>query len=368
MDDIGLEEAVARQTAEAAAGRYNGLEDLLEEVEGTTPVDRLQYAITLIGSAESLLAAAEEELRSEVPDSGELLRLMVQAKNKIITLFQTMCADPAQWAAVIEWSGKPTNPEAANFYSPVTYWYFAMRQIHLATILIAGSFGPDMNFNERIKMFMRVKPIISQIELVLTRTDIHFPQVPESNFEDTDAALDPDASAEEATPDPGASAEEKEEEGIDLFEAYQQTGELPLLVKGVGFFRAAASVARADDPDRGRYLTNLGVALHALYERTGHRAALGGKLVQACRDAVAAASPDKSSSRVVELNALANALRSLAELTADVAMLTEAAQLGRDAVTATTADDPRHAAVLSNLGITPSVAVRTDGGYVAIRN
>jgi hypothetical protein len=144
---------------------------------------------------------------------------------------------------------------------------------------------------------------------------------------------------------PGAR---EEEQAIELFSAYQRTGELPLLTEAVELFRAIAAATPAGHPDRAAVLSNLGGALRELSERTGDTAVLA-EAVQADRDALAA-TPAGHPNRAVILSNLGNALRELSERTGDSAVLAEAVKAGREVVAATPAGHPNRAAILSNLG------------------
>jgi hypothetical protein len=176
LEDRKFEAFAVRHASEASAGPYAGPKELLEELEGTTPADRLRYAVELFVGIDSLLAAAERELKKASPNGDELIRLMWTVKDKVIRVIETVISDPAQWQAVPTWSGRAVNPDAANYHCPTAYWYFAMRQLCLATILIVGMFDPTVDFNRHLEYFMWIRHVIRQIMLVLGRLDIEFPQ------------------------------------------------------------------------------------------------------------------------------------------------------------------------------------------------
>jgi CHAT domain/Tetratricopeptide repeat len=131
---------------------------------------------------------------------------------------------------------------------------------------------------------------------------------------------------------------------MEMFTAYQRTGELSLLTGAIALFRATA---HAGHPDRSAVLSNLGTALRAVYERTGDVGVLE-EAVQANRDAVAATPvgyPDPGSA----LSNLAAVLYVLFGRTGDIVILREAVRIGQDAVAATPADHPIRGHRLSNL-------------------
>jgi hypothetical protein len=60
---------------------------------------------------------------------------------------------------------------------------------------------------------------------------------------------------------------------IELFTVYQHNGQLALLNEAITLFRAATT-APPGHPDQAGFLSNLGTALRALFERTGNTGAL----------------------------------------------------------------------------------------------
>ena len=160
-------------------------------------------------------------------------------------------------------------------------------------------------------------------------------------------------------PDPDAHARR----GIELFSAYERTGELPLLTEAVALFRAMVAATPVGHPNHAVHLNNLGAALERLYQRTGNSAVLA-EAVQACRDAVAA-TPTGHPNQAMHLNTLGATLQRLFERTGDTAVLAEAVQACRDAVAATPAGHPNQAMHLNTLG-TNLRALYDDAGDTAV--
>ena len=104
----------------------------------------------------------------------------------------------------------------------------------------------------------------------------------------------------------------------------------------------------ADHPARATFLSNLGLALPARFERTGDLADLDAA-IDVGRQAVAA-TPADHPDRARYLSNLGGALRIRFERTGDLADLDAAIDAGRQAVAATPADHPDRATYLSNLG------------------
>jgi hypothetical protein len=95
------------------------------------------------------------------------------------------------------------------------------------------------------------------------------------------------------------------------------------------------------------YLSNLGIALRDLSERTGQQAPLE-EAVQVGQRAVSA-TPDDHPSRPGRLSNLGSALRLLSERTGRLSTLEDAIQTGRQAVDAAPDDHPDRVTYLSNL-------------------
>jgi hypothetical protein len=162
--------------------------------------------------------------------------------------------------------------------------------------------------------------------------------------------------------DTDASAAGLNRRALGLMNEYNRTLEPSRLAEAIPTFRAA--VAAADgDPDRCRYLSNLGAALRMYAERNGNVSQLA-EAAEIQRAAVTCADdyPDRGS---ILFN-LCAALASWSEHSEDTGLLTEAAQAGREAVAATPAGDSDRANILSGLGaVLTRLARRTgDAGLI----
>ena len=157
--------------------------------------------------------------------------------------------------------------------------------------------------------------------------------------------------------DDDTSAAAVNKRALGLLNDYNHTLEPPKLTDAIATFRAA--VAAGDgDPDRCRYLSNLGAALRMLAERTGNV----GHLAEAAEiQRAAAASADGHPDRCSILCNLCAALASWSEYSGDTGLLTEAAQAGREAVTAAPAGYSDRGTILSGLGAVLTKLARWTG-------
>lgn len=129
----------------------------------------------------------------------------------------------------------------------------------------------------------------------------------------------------------------------------RQTPDPEPSVAVVDLLRRAAAAATADDPSRGRLLSNLAMAVQRRYERTGTAADLE-EAIEVGRRALAGFAADDPD-RVVPLAALAVALRRRSGSWGGLLDLDEAIDLGRAAVAATAPDDPAWADRSGNLAV-----------------
>jgi tetratricopeptide (TPR) repeat protein len=137
--------------------------------------------------------------------------------------------------------------------------------------------------------------------------------------------------------------------GVTLLRLFERTGDAGLLEEAVGAGRTAVADVPADDPDRARILLNLAIAIQYSFEHAGAVSLLA-EAVDLSRAAVAAA-PNDSFRRTAYLSGLSRMLRAQFEHTGDPEQLTEAVQAGRDAVAALPAEHPARAGYLSVLGL-----------------
>jgi len=130
---------------------------------------------------------------------------------------------------------------------------------------------------------------------------------------------------------------------------YERTGDQVILREAVEQGRAAVKAAGSDRERSILPLINLSNTLHTRFDHTGDLEALRGS-AEAARTALAAM-PSDHRARVECLNNLSNALRALFRETDDSDILDEAIAIGRAAVDATPGDHHAKAIPLSNLGL-----------------
>ena len=145
------------------------------------------------------------------------------------------------------------------------------------------------------------------------------------------------------------TAAEATDRGAVMFGNYQRTGNVQLLQAAIGQFSHAAAVP-AGYPGRPGYLSNLGAALRARFERTGGLADLE-QAINRLTEFVAAASADHPD-RAQALSNLGNALLTRFGRTGQLADLDQAVTRLAEAVAATPAGHPNRPMYLSNLGLT----------------
>jgi tetratricopeptide (TPR) repeat protein len=135
---------------------------------------------------------------------------------------------------------------------------------------------------------------------------------------------------------------------IDLTRAYEGSGHqnLPVLREAIAAGRTAVAATPEGDPDRPTRLTNLGIALQLLFERTEEPGVLS-EMVQVSRDALAASSHDDDHAKY--LTNVSAALLLQFRRTGDTNVLSEVVRVARDALAATPRDDPFRASRLANL-------------------
>ena len=131
------------------------------------------------------------------------------------------------------------------------------------------------------------------------------------------------------------------------------------LDQAIALQTAAVAATRADHPDRGTYLHNLGIAMEGRFERTGAEEDLD-KAIVVSRQAVEASSADHRD-RSMYMSSLGDALLLRFERTGARRALDQAIALLFTAEIILDADDPGHAAKLSNLGVALRVGFEHTG-------
>ena len=135
--------------------------------------------------------------------------------------------------------------------------------------------------------------------------------------------------------------------GAALLGRFQRTGAVHDLDEAIRVGRQAVRATPDDHPNRGAYLFNLGSALNVRFGRTGAKQDLD-EAIRTFQDAAAATS-DNERGRNVMLSSLGGALRARFSRTGDVRDLDEAIRVGQDAVAVTPDDHPHRAEALSRL-------------------
>lgn len=179
--DLAREEAqVVRLTNELLTEDLHGVDDalkaeIMEELDGTTPEERMRYAFGVIRGAYVSFKQAEDHL--ELPpherDHDQFVGLLTSAHNRIMLVANTLLVDPALWRAIPEWEEPPGSPDAAHYHAPTTYLFYALRQLMLACNYTMRAVGtPGLDFDERMRMFATANGALEVAMLVLSRYDV----------------------------------------------------------------------------------------------------------------------------------------------------------------------------------------------------
>jgi hypothetical protein len=163
---------VTQLTGQAAAGPYEGVDEALEDLQGTTPADRIKYSFKLISGAHHAFVELEAELLHESRDRDQIAGAIWKIKNKLLLLSLTIIPDPAQWDAVIEWAEQPSDPSSANYYAPATYIYYSMQQIQLLSRLIGQALDVRDDFNTLISFIGQARGVLNNLIFTLGRDDV----------------------------------------------------------------------------------------------------------------------------------------------------------------------------------------------------
>jgi hypothetical protein len=170
---LGYEAHVVDLMSRAASGSDESLEELLEEIQGTTPADRIEYALEIV--TETLLEheSIEGELSRERPDTVKIWRLFVKIHQKNTLLVSTLLADAELWRAVADWEGHANSPDAANYYSPAAYIYLAIRYAWLAFVWTGFSLRADNpEFDFILRYFRKAYNLTDQMASIMMRDDV----------------------------------------------------------------------------------------------------------------------------------------------------------------------------------------------------
>lgn len=135
-----------------------------------------------------------------------------------------------------------------------------------------------------------------------------------------------------------------------MVESYRRSGDVTVLRAAIARYKRLVPAIRPDDvTNRPIALSNLGAALHMLYEQTSEPQVLD-EAVRTARDAVTATALDHHD-RPGHLSNLGLILRAKFETTGELSTLEEAVRVGRQAVAAAPPGHPRHGPCLDSLGV-----------------
>jgi hypothetical protein len=158
----------------ASAGSDEEIDEVLEELAGTTPAERVQYSFEIIRGTLSEFDAIKEELKKDEPDATLVWRRLFNVHEKNTLLVTTLLVDPEQWRAVAEWSGHPSSPDEANYHSPASYIYLVMRQAWLVAFWTAFSLREDEpDFGQVMEQFTKANEVTKQMTYILMRDDVN---------------------------------------------------------------------------------------------------------------------------------------------------------------------------------------------------
>jgi hypothetical protein len=183
------EALVVRLIDELASGPYPGMEVMQEDLEGSTPIGRIEYAQKHIWSACAAFRKLEKRMTADSgPRTGEVLEVLYSISNKISLASVTLLSDPAQLEAIAEWTRQDIRPKDATcYFTPATYLYHALRLIMLAcnhtaraTDHIDETLKKDapeeiraaLNVDMIMSNFTKAVEILETVMLILARDDV----------------------------------------------------------------------------------------------------------------------------------------------------------------------------------------------------
>jgi hypothetical protein len=109
----------------------------LEQFEGTTPAQRLDYIRAIVDGTRRDFEKLMGEMVSDSPVLDEMLRLL-DAITERLPVLVTIGIDRGLWEAVTGWAGRPEDPDDSHYYAPVAYLSLALRLTLNAAFWIAG--------------------------------------------------------------------------------------------------------------------------------------------------------------------------------------------------------------------------------------
>jgi hypothetical protein len=174
LTQLSYEALVVRKTSEImTADADEALNELLEELDGTTPADRIRYALGVMRGLLQVFDEAQGELDKEEVDGVRLWDFFSAIHAKQINLVSTLVPDVEQWRAVADWAGQPESPDSANYHSTDAHIYLAMRHLWLGAIWTGYAVvNEDPDVGTAIEFFHRAKGLMEQMASILMRDDV----------------------------------------------------------------------------------------------------------------------------------------------------------------------------------------------------
>ncbi|MGX6747264.1 CHAT domain-containing protein [Streptomyces xantholiticus] len=148
---------------------------------------------------------------------------------------------------------------------------------------------------------------------------------------------------------PTADADTQADVAADLLNHAMNVTDAPLLDAGISLLAAAVAGTLEDNPERGRYLSELSLALRERYERSGVLDDLEQAVILG--EQAVGVTPDGDPNRAGRLSNLGNRYRQRYQRTGVLDDLERAVEVGQRAVEAPSDDPSDRAMYLSNLGL-----------------
>ena len=139
------------------------IDEFLEELEGTTPADRVQYAFEIIRGALSEFDAVQDELRKDEPDATEVWRRLfdIHEKNALLVTSLLVGSRTMEGRCRVDWSRR----------QPGRSKLLLTCRLHLSSYAasLAGRFldriplrEDEPDFGQVMKYFMKANNVMNQ--------------------------------------------------------------------------------------------------------------------------------------------------------------------------------------------------------------
>jgi hypothetical protein len=155
------EARIVRITNTAPAGASP---EFLEQLEGTTPAERLDYIRAIVDGTRRDFEKLMKEMVLDSPVLDEMMRLL-DAINERIPILVSIGVDRELWDTVPGWAGRPADPDASHYYAPVAYLSLALRLTLNAAFWIAGVPGQDESEDPQGRSLKDLGPASACIEM-----------------------------------------------------------------------------------------------------------------------------------------------------------------------------------------------------------